>query len=96
MNLLKIQNGRLEVETIEFEFPRIIPDGIRRVALRGPAPKGGNIAQTSSVILPAYSLNEDAEGTGTPSGWVDVGPGVNWDYTTTILEGAGSFRVFIE
>lgn len=37
-------------------------------------------------------LYEDAEGTGTPSGWVDTGT-VNWDYTTTVLAGSQSFSI---
>jgi len=42
-----------------------------------------------------YLVCEDAEGTGTPTGWTDSAAGgtVNWDYTTTILEGSQSLYV---
>lgn len=38
----------------------------------------------------SYDLvEENADGTGTPSGWVDSGS-PNWDYTTTVLQGTHS------
>jgi len=47
----------------------------------------------AKVAVPSvsYLVSEDAEGTGTPSGWTD-GSGPDWDYTTTVLEGAQSFK----
>lgn len=40
---------------------------------------------------PTYLVEEDCEGTGTPAGWTDFGGGtVDWDYTTTVLEGSHS------
>lgn len=37
-------------------------------------------------------LSENCEGTGTPVDWTDSGT-VNWDYTTTVLEGSHSVRL---
>lgn len=39
---------------------------------------------------PSYLLEENADGTGTPSGWTDAS-GSNWDYTATILQGTQSW-----
>ena len=41
-------------------------------------------------------ISENAEGSGTPTTpvvWTDTGGSVNWDYTTTVLEGAHSVRI---
>lgn len=39
-----------------------------------------------------YLINEDFEGTGTPSGWtMEGGTIVNYDYTSTVLAGSQSF-----
>lgn len=44
----------------------------------------------ASAAAASYDLvEENCEGTGTPSGWTDSGS-PNWDYTTTILQGAQS------
>lgn len=39
-----------------------------------------------------YLVSEDAEGTGTPSGWTQSG-NVDWDYTTTVLAGTQSLQL---
>lgn len=41
---------------------------------------------------PSYLVTEDCEGTGTPSGWTDLGTPIDWDYTTAI-EGSQSLRL---
>lgn len=44
----------------------------------------------ASAAAASYDLvEENCEGTGTPSGWTDSG-GPNWDYTTAILQGTQS------
>jgi hypothetical protein len=40
-----------------------------------------------------FLINEDAEGTGTPSGWTDSGANVDWDYSTSALSGSESLRI---
>lgn len=37
----------------------------------------------------SYLIEENCEGTGTPSGWTDSGS-FNWDYTATVLQGSHS------
>jgi len=46
------------------------------------------------VAAPAtsYLVEENAEGTGTPSGWADTGTH-DWDYTTTALRGSQSLSI---
>ncbi len=41
-----------------------------------------------------YLVQEDAEGTGSPTGWVNNGT-PNWDYTTTVLEGTQSWAASV-
>jgi hypothetical protein len=41
---------------------------------------------------PAYLVNEDCEGTGTPSGWTDTGT-VAWDEATVVLAGSQSLKL---
>jgi hypothetical protein len=50
-----------------------------------------NIILTSAVVVPppSYLVEENFEGTGTPSGWTPIGT-VDFDYTTTVLQGAQS------
>lgn len=47
------------------------------------------VVQPAAVAGPTWIINEDAEGTGTPSGWTD-GNTPDWDYTTTVLAGSQS------
>lgn len=48
---------------------------------------------TNSSTVSGYDLiEENVEGTGTPSGWVDSGS-VNWDYTVSVGQGAQSVLV---
>ncbi len=56
------------------------PDVIR---IRRAAAAGGG---------PTYIFNEDAEGTGTPSGWTNTGS-PDWDEATTVLDGAQSLEM---
>lgn len=50
------------------------------------------IAGSHAGSSAAYDLfEENCEGTGTPSGW--SGTGANWDYTTTVLQGAQSLSM---
>lgn len=49
------------------------------------------LVEQSRVLIqlppPTYLIEEDCEGTGTPSGWTDSGS-VNWDYTTSPAAGS--------
>lgn len=49
-------------------------------------------AQASAGAGVSYLLEENFEGTGAPSGW-NSGGTVNWDYTTTVLQGSQSLLV---
>jgi hypothetical protein len=53
------------------------------MVLRRPIVVGGGAS---------FLVNEDAEGTGTPSGWTDSGT-IDWDYTTTVITGAQSLHL---
>lgn len=46
----------------------------------------------ASTAAPAYLISENAEGTGTPSGWTDVNA-VNWDNTSVVLAGTQSMSL---
>jgi len=50
--------------------------------------------QEAGGAAPTYIIEENCDGTGTPSGWNDFGT-MNWDYTTSPapLEGTQSLRV---
>lgn len=54
-----------------------------------PLLKHGNAAGGGGGGGPTLLLNENCEGTGTPSGWTDDVT-VSWDYTSTVLNGAQS------
>lgn len=54
----------------------------RRGAFKAPA--GGG---------PAYLLSWNAESGSEPAGWGHIGSGVNWNYTTTVLEGSKSLGI---
>jgi len=43
----------------------------------------------SAAAPPSYLVEENFEGTGTPSGWIPIGT-VDFDYTTTVLQGVQS------
>jgi hypothetical protein len=57
-----------------------------------PAFVGAIETVTASSPPVTYLVEENCEGTGTPSGWTDSGT-VNWDYTTTALQGTQSRAV---
>lgn len=50
---------------------------------------GQSVTNNSTAGGGSYLVEEDCEGTGTPSGWTDTGS-PNWDYTTTVLQGSQS------
>lgn len=56
----------------------------------GPAFMGGAVASAPAGVT--YLVEENCEGTGTPSGWKDAGT-VDWDYTTTVLRGSQSLAI---
>lgn len=46
-----------------------------------------------AAVTPSYLINEGWESGSEPSGWTHVGTGVNYNYTTTVLEGAKSLGI---
>src|SRR4051812_883035 len=48
------------------------------------------IAAMGGLQQRTWIINEDCEGTGTPSGWTTVSGSPNWDYTAVPLESAQS------
>src|SRR5690349_18163936 len=42
---------------------------------------------------PTYLLSWNAESGSEPAGWGHIGSGVNWNYTTTVLEGSKSLGI---
>lgn len=69
-------------------------DGIQDAAGNDVATFTGRQADvTNNSTNSGYDLlSENCEGTGTPADWTDTGS-VNWDYTTTVLEGSHSVRL---
>jgi hypothetical protein len=71
----------------------VCPVVFSQIGLRSPGFVGNlnkNISSSSSSDVPSGTLvNEDFEGTGTPSGWTKSGS-VNFDETGTVLDGSQS------
>lgn len=57
-----------------------------------PALMAALMRRAAATAPPAYSIEENCEGTGTPSGWTDA-DAPDWDYTTTPLQGSQSLHM---
>src|SRR5690349_4634660 len=71
-------------------FGIFVPKLIRAQPLTLRDPAFVNTLNPPASSGPAYLLSEGFESGSEPSGWSHVGTGVNYNYTTTVLEGAKS------